>query len=280
MPVFKLDLVFEANGRGWEETYYRNFPSPLFGDANTVASTLAQKRIALSGVPVVIKAYRVTDPLTEGTQGQPFYFNPIVSAGGDAGANGASSPSAAINVGWLVNAINRQRRIWMRGVWDDAITNFGLLNNAAYATWYAKWLQYRTYVLQQAFGFLSTPRAGTRMRVTYSYAAGSSVPTFTFSGDFFDLAQVNTYQRVRFSKFNQKRSPLNREMVVWVTARNAADAAEAIAAGAQTNAGSAIRYGTPTFYTADNLGIERVGRRAPGSPLLHTPGRASKRSRS
>lgn len=280
MPVYKLDLVFEANGRGWEETYYKNFDSPNFGAAATIAGTLASKRIALSGAPVVIKAYRVTDPLTEGVQGEAFYFNPVYAAGGDAGANGASSPSASINVGWIVNAINRKRRIWMRGVWDDAITNFGQLNNAIYATWNAKWVQWRTYVLQQGFGFMTTPRAGVRMRVTYTYAPGASVPTFTFSGDFFDLAQVNTYQRVRFSKFNGSNSPLNRELVVWVLSRTSAEPATAIAAGPMTNAGSALRYAAPVFYAADNIGVERVGRRAPGAPLLLTPGRSKARARS
>lgn len=280
MPVWKLDLVFQAGGRGWQETYYRTWAGPGFASAVTVATTLAQKRIALSGSPVNIKAYRITDPLQEGVQGQAVYFNPPIITPIGAGEAGASDPSTAIVTSWRVDDGELGRRIWLRGVWDDAVNNFGTLQGGPYASWFNKFQTYVTYALQQGFGWMRRPRAGVRLQVSYDYDLDPTIPKFTFIGNFFDDSQINTYQLVRFSGFNGKRSPLNRELIVYVSSRTACVAAEPIAAGPQTNPGRAIRYGTPVFVAATAITVDRVGRRNPGAPLLATPGRRRARARS
>lgn len=280
MPVWKLDLVFEAQGRGWEETYYKNFSASSFGGVNAEVSALADKRILLSADPVVIKAYRVSDPLTSGKQGQAFYFNPKKNPGGAGGAEGSATPSAAINVEFISNTNNSTRRIQMRGIWDAAIRHYADLDSPSYGNWYTYFLQWRTYVLQQGYGWLSRPQVGDSVQVTYNYDIDPLIPEFTFPADWFPADQVNKFRPVRFSRFNGSSSPLNRELIVFVTARNKAVAAAPIAAGPMISPGRAIRYGTPTLVVADNIGVSKVGRRAPGAPLLHTPGRARARARS
>lgn len=281
MPTWKLDLVFEAHGQGWEETYYRNFTGSDFGSAATVASTLATKRIALCGSPVRIKAWRINDPLTPGRQGQANYFQPayVATHGSGEQGNGAASPSSSINVGFINNAENRSRRISMRGVWDDAITKSGSLEGPQYAAWLAVFNVWRTYVLQQGFGWLKRPRAASDVPVSYSIV-NPVMPLFTFpAGTFTDPGDVGTFKLIRFSKFNGSTSTLNRELVVRVLTTATAEAAAPIAAAAMITPGRAIIYGTPAFIVADNVGVERAGRRAPGRPLLLTPGRSRARRR-
>lgn len=274
MPVWKLDLVFEANGRGWEETYYRNFSGSDFGSAFTVANTLAQKRIGLSAAPVVIKAYRVTDPLTIGRQGQVFYFNPVISAAQRPDDVGAADPATSINIGFIQNAQNLTRRIQLRGVWDDAIRNFGQLDGGPYAAWFQVFGVYRTYLLQQGFGWLNRARAFQNQPVSYSIAVNPVIPVFTFPAAALVGIPDDSFFMARFSRFNGSSSLLNRELILLKASATTASAAAPIAAGPMITPGRAIIYATPALVTADNVGVERVGRRAPGRPLLLTPGHA------
>ncbi len=284
MPVYKLDLIMQAGGKGWRETYYRNF-SGGFGTVLTVANTLAQKRALLNGQPVLIEAYSISDPLTPGRQGQSVYFNPpyqgapdaVTGIGGIAG--GAAGPSVSINVEFLNEAANASRRIQLRGVWDDAITHFNQLESTAYAGWYSQFLAWRSYLLQQQFGWMR--RAPLKESfVAYSFAVNQQFPTFTFDDPaFFDAAEEGKYLSLRFSKFNGGKSVLNREIVVQVTGPAEAQAARPIAAGPMITEGKAIKYSAPAFVGADNIGVSRVGRRATGRPLLRTPGRSGARAR-
>lgn len=284
MPAYKLDLIMQANGKGWRETYYRQFSGDI-GSVNTVAVTLAEKRAALNGNPVVIEAYSVSDPLTPGRQGESFYFNPPIVAAPplvaiSTAATGAASPSASINIRWLSSVNNATRRTQMRGILDGAITDFNQLESAAYGAWYKAFLTLRTYLLQQQFGWIRTPQLKESV-VSYAFVGAAQVPTFTFSDEtFFDVLLKDKFVSLRFSKFNGSRSPLNRELVCQVTSQNTAVAAVPIAAGPMTTVGKAIQYGTPVFVAADNIGVERVGRRATGRPLLRTPGRARAKARS
>lgn len=280
MPVFKLDLIFEAGGRGWEETYYRTFPNSDFASAFGVADTLAAKRIVLSAAPVVIKAYRLQDPLTPGRQGSVFYFNPVKAATAGPDQKGAASPDTTINTTWVENATNASRTLGLRGIWDAAITNFNSLNDPSYAAWYAEFVKYAGYLKQQGFGWLKRTATHRNVIVTYSIAVNPLVPVFTFPPGKLAWTGEPYFTTIRLSRFNGSSSELNRELVVKVTSETTAEAAAPIAVGPMITGGRAIIYGTPTFAAADVIGVTRVGRRAPGAPLLFTPGRRRARARS
>lgn len=279
MPVYKLDLIFEAFGRGWEETYYRNFPQPDFASANAVAVALAQQRIVLSAPPVRIKAYRLQDPLTAGRQGSVFYFNPEAVAVDPGGDQGAASPDTTINVDWINSAENLTRTVGMRGIWDIAVRQFNQLNSPGYAQWLTVFNGYVTWVKSKGFGWLSRVRVGPAVVVTYSMA-DPIVPLFTFPTGTFGAGPYNPkFRVVRFSKFNGSRSELNRELVVEVLTDTTARAAAPISAGPMITPGRALLYTAPAFKVADIIGVARVGRRSPGAPLLYTPGRRRNRPR-
>lgn len=279
MPTFKLDLIFEIKGRGFRETYYRNFPQPDFASAFTVANTLANKRIRLCGKPVTIKAYSLEDPITPGRQGSVFYFNPVIAAPTGDTDPGAASPDTTINTTWIFNANNATRTLGMRGPWDDAITNFNDLNSPAFAAWNAEFITFRSYLTQQGFGWMQRVQAASNIPVTYS-VVNPILPLFTFPlGTFGASPYAQPFRLIRFSRFNGSRSDLNRELVCRVISDTTAEAAAPIAAGPMITPGRAILYGTPVFRAADTIGVTRVGRRAPGSPLLYTPGRRRARSR-
>jgi hypothetical protein len=279
MPVYKLDLIFEAFGRGWEETYYRNFPQADFGSANAVAVALAQQRIVLSAPPVRIKAYRLQDPLTAGRQGSVFYFNPEAVAVDPGGDQGAASPDTTINVDWINSAENLTRTIGMRGIWDIAVRQFNQLNSPGYAQWLTVFGGYVAWVKGKGFGWLSRVRTRSNVPVTYD-VTDPIVPLFTFPAATFGAPPyANPFRLIRFSKFNGSKSDLNRELIVEVRSDTTARAAAPISAGPMITPGRAILYGEPAFKVADIIGVARVGRRSPGAPLLYTPGRRRNRPR-
>lgn len=279
MPVWKCDLVFEAQGRGWQETYYKDWPGTGFASAQTIMTNLANKRIAMCGKPVQIKAYRISDPLVLGNQGQPVYFNPVKAAPTGEADPGASDPATAILSAWRVDAGTAGRLLWLRGVWDGAITDFGQLNSNDYASWHAKFIAWRDYVLEKGFGWMKSQRSGPSVPVTYSISADPVMPVFTFPAGFLEGVSDGAAFRVRFSKFNGSSSPLNRELVVVKTNATTATVAAPIATGAMISPGRAIRYTAPQFQAADAIIVNRTGRRAPGAPLLLTPGRGRNRPR-
>jgi hypothetical protein len=281
MPVWQVALIHEANGRGWRETYYKNFGVTNFEAAIPEAQTLAGWSIKMKATPVKIKAVSFSDPILEGRQGQTFYFNPPAEATvtNEQAGEGAVSPAAAINITGLHADGNLTRTQPLRGVWDVAITQFNQLSSAGYAAWRDTFLNWRFFLLDKGYGFLHRERAGSA-KATYSYVGTDQFPTFGFPANFFPEEQIDTYQRVRFSRFNKSDSPLNRELVIYVTARNAATSATAISAGPMVNAGRVIRYATPTFKVFSSLNVARVGRRSTGAPLLYTPGRRRNRPRS
>lgn len=279
MPVYKLDLIFEAFGRGWEETYYKDFAQPDFGSANGVAILLAQKRIVLSAPPVRIKAYRLQDPITAGRQGSVFYFNPEHAAIDPGGDQGAASPDTAINTTWIHSATNSSRTLGLRGIWDTAVRNFNQLNTPAYATWNGIFTAYTTWLKANGFGWLQRTRTASNVPVSYSLT-NPVVPVFTFpTGTFGAPPYADPFRLVRFSKFNSSRSELNRELVLKVLTDTTAEAAAPIAVGPMITGGRALLYGAYQFRAADIIGVTRVGRRAPGAPLLYTPGRRRARPR-
>lgn len=279
MAVWKLDLVFQARGKGWVEAYYRDFGGGDFSSANDAANVLAQLRIAMAGVPVEIKGWRITDPLTPGRQGQSNYFNPVKTPTYPEATVNGSDPSTSINIAWLNAGQNLTRRTQLRGVWDQAIQDFGQLQGGGYGTWLQSYHPWRQYLLDKQYGWLHRPHLKDSVFVTYSYAADSQTPSFAFPiGDLDGIAD-GANVLVRFSRFNGSNSVLNRELVCRKEDAIHLVAAAPIVAAPMTSPGRAIIYGAPAFVTATNIGIERVGRRATGRPLLVTPGRSAKRKR-
>lgn len=280
MPAWKLDLVFECRGRGWEETYYADFGVPSFDDMLTIAQNLAAKRIVLAAPPVVIKAYRLSDPLTEGRQGKAFYYKPEAAAPTNPAWTGAVEPSAAVNIGFSKNTTNQTRRIQMRGCPDEIMVEFGQLKGAAYASWALLWENWKLFMLgSPRFGWLSRPTVGAAAPVTYSLAVNPVLPVFTTPANFFTADDEGKNRYVRLRGFNGRHSELNREMQVYVITRSTFTPLQPIAAGPMISPGMVQRYGPPVFVAADVLTIEKAGRRAPGAPLLQTPGRSRARPR-
>lgn len=281
MPAWKLDLIFECRGRGWEETYYADFGVPSFDDMTTIAQALADKRIVLAAPPVVIKAYRVSDPLSVGRQGKAFYYKPAATAPTNSlWLEGAIEPSAAVNIGFSKNVTNQTRRIQMRGCPDPIMTNFGQLGGPAYAAWQTLWEAWRLFMLgTPRFGWLTRSPVADPAPVSYSLVPNPVLPIFTTVADFFPLADVNKVRMVRLRGFNNSSSAANGEMIVRVLTRDTFTPMKALAVGPMLTPGIVQRYGDPTFITADNCIIEKGGRRAPGAPLLETPGRSRGRPR-
>lgn len=297
MPAWKLDLIFEARGRGWRETYYSNFAVANFQGIYDYAIKLATARIAMAAAPVQIKAYSVSDPITKGKQGQTKKFVPRLSAPAWAGNDGATDPSTAINIDFIRAADNSTRRIQLRGCPDGVVNDFGELTGPLFGAWDLKYQAWRNILLgnggqgvNTTYGWFSRlPLDVPAGKVTYAYTPGAFVPTLTFTAppvggiaqDFFAEIDLGKNRYLRIRGVNGGRSPLNGEQILFVTGRNTAEPAKPLALGPMTTSGLAQRYATlPTYAATDNIGVGGAGRRAPGAPLGYTPGRRKARPRS
>lgn len=288
MPQWKLDLIFEARGRGWRETYYADFGTPNFQGVFDYAVKLATARIAMAAAPVQIKAYSVSDPITSGRQGQTKKFNPRLNAPAWPGNDGATDPSTAVNIDFIRAANNATRRIQLRGCPDGIVNDFGELTGPLYGAWEQKFFAWRLILLGQGgqgvnanYGWFSRlPLNVPAGKVTYAYTPGAFVPTLTFPVDFFPEGDLGQNRYVRIRGINGGHSALNGEQVLFITSRNTAETTKPLALGPMITSGLAQRYATtPTFGIADNLGVNGAGRRAPGAPLGYTPGRRKARPR-
>jgi hypothetical protein len=287
MPQWKMDLIFEARGRGWRETYYANFAADNFQGMLPFAQKLATARIAMSAAPVEIKAYSVSDPITSGKQGQTFYFRPRYKAPQWPDNDGATDPSTSVNVEFIRAANNATRQIQLRGCPDGIFDDFGELTGPLFGAWDQKYQAWRAVLLGQGaqpnanYGWFSRlPLNVPAGKVTYAYVPGAWVPTLTFPTDFFAEADLGQNRYVRIRGVNGGTSKLNGEQVLFITSRTTAETAKPLALGPMTTSGLAQRYAIlPTFGLADNIGVKKAGRRAPGAPLLYTPGRRKGRAR-
>lgn len=288
MPALKLDLIFEARGRGWRETYYGDFPVTNFEEMVPIAKKLAAARIAMAASPVQIKAFAVSDPLTPGRQGQTFNFAPRYSAPTWPGNDGATDPSTAVNVDFQRAGSNKARRIQLRGCPDGIINDFGELTGTLFGAWSQPYEAWRLIMLGQGqppnvnYGwFARLPVANVDpSEVSYAYAVGATVPTLTFEAGFFPLGDQKKNRYIRIKGLNGGTSSLNGEAVVYVLTDATAKTTKPIALGPMTTTGLATRYAAlPTFFPCVNVRISKAGRRAPGAPLGYTPGRRRARRR-
>lgn len=151
MPVYKVGLIFECEGRGWSETYYKDFGG-TFEAARLPVESLAQKRAFMMGSPAQIEAYTIEDPLTPGRNGQVYYLNPKLQAVNITQSGGACGPSVAVNIGFRNQALNLSRRIQLRAVWDDAIREWDQLKGSGYAAWLEKFEAWRVFMLAEGYG--------------------------------------------------------------------------------------------------------------------------------
>lgn len=288
MPAWKLDLNFRAESQGWKETYYADFGVASFEGMYPIAKKLAGLRVALSADPVVITSYSISDPLTDGQQGETVDFGPYMEAPSNV-AYGAGDPATSINVGFSNATQKRSRRIYMRGIPDIVVTHFGRLDSVEWGNWSKKFNALRDYLLGLVngqlggtnYGWYKRARVAAAKRAEYAYALNSTTPVFTMPTDFFsaeDLDRGKAY--VRFSGFNNRKSPLNREMIVHVITRETCSPITPIAAFPMLNAGQCQRYQwVPEFVPADRIRVERAGTRRPGAPPLQRAGRSKNRPR-
>lgn len=287
MPAWKLDLNFAALKQGWQETYYADFGLPSFDGMLAVATKLADLRIALCANPVVITSYSISDPLTDGQQGETVDFRPVKAAASV--AEGAGDPATSVNVVFRNATEKRKRRIFMRGVPDSVVTDFGQLASVAWGLWHNKFLALRDYLLGivngQAggivYGWLARKRVAVDPSpVSYAYAVGETNPVFTTNADFFTTDDVGKKRYVRVSGLNGGQSPLNGQLIVRVITRSTFTLLKPIAAFPQSSPGIVRRYATlPEFVAATNVGVERSGTRRPGAPFLQRRGHARAKPR-
>ena len=290
MAAWKLDLHFQALKQGWTETYYADFGVATFDQVATVATKLATLRVALSANPVVLLSYSLSDPLTEGQQGETFDYKPPAAA--PVVANGAGDPATSVNILFRNSTEKRTRRIFMRGVPDDVVNEFGQIGSVAFGVWEGKFNLLRDYLLGivngQAggivFGWLARKRVtgptGNSV-VGYEYPPDTQIPLFTAdTSDFFAADDVGKKRYVRVSGLNGGQSVLNGDQVIRVITRTSFQLLKPKAAFTQTAPGVVQRYQTvPEFIPATSIVVKRAGTRRPGAPFLQQPGRSKARPR-
>lgn len=287
MAIWQIDLNFLARGRSWSESYFADFNLPSFAAITPTAVKLADLRIAMCAPPVEIVSYSVSTPVEAGQRGQTKNIVPIRTATGW-GEQAAGDPATSVNASFQNFATQKSRRLYMRGVPDSVVTDFGQLKSTAYGTWKGLFDAWASYLLAlpnsgstgPVYGWLSREPVGAPAKCEYVIPVGGYLPVFTATPALFAGIDEESLRYVRVSGLNGRNSTLNREFVVRILSESTCQVVQPIAAFPMISPGQIRLYAEePVFVPANLIEVSKTGTRRPGSPLLNTPGRAKDRPR-
>jgi hypothetical protein len=169
----------------------------------------------------------------------------------------------------------KQKVLHLRGFWDAVETNQAYHPELPEAAgWTERLVAWKATLIDGAYGWPSKlPAASAKGdKVTYAGAADNKV-TFTLQAPGMPVATVGTVQQVRFSKFNNSNSILNRALLVSVDDATHLTTIQQVGAGPMLTKGR-FNFRSPSFVAYANTGSISLGERRMGKPLDHYPGRS------
>lgn len=270
--IAKGTLVFEGRSYGWTESLWINKSSLTnLADIYIFFQSLALRRSPMLGAECFIKAIRVSD---EAVVGDALLNYVDIDGNPD---NHADDPNSSLNV-ILRDSLNKRfKHIYFRGIWDDVAKNFGQyqITNPAFTTFFNSWTE---YLLLNDFGWMGVDKAAAKVAGITGYTTDTSgLITFTLDTPIFLGIPAYTRKSVAISRLNGK-SNLNGTLVVNVLTPTTCVTTVATAALPYRLPG-VMRLNQKVFIDAFSANTQRIGRRAPGSPLLDSVGRARVRVR-
>lgn len=269
--IAKGTLIFEGPQYGWTESLWQTNGYTDLGQVYPAFQQLALLRAPMLGAQCKIIGIRVSDEAVSGDA----LLN-YVNIPGDS-TQGADDPSSSLNV-VMRDANNAQfKHIFFRGIWDTVAINFGTYdqNVVAFTNAFNSW---RAYMLSNQFGWMGVNKTLRKQVVITGYTpTNDGLITFQLGDALFAGITPLTRAVVRISRLNGK-SNLNGQLVVNVLTNTTCQTLTPTAALPFRTPGFML-LNTKQFIDASTCNTQRIGRRAPGAPLLASRGRARVRPR-
>lgn len=269
MPDLLYTAVFNGLNRGWTESYVGFQAATNLVSAQTAIQPFWQARAALLGANVRIQATKVSS-ITDIGDSYLVYLDYLGNPN-----EAVNDLESSVNVR-LTSANGRYRKLtFLRGAWD-VVFNDGNFN-ANQAAWLALFNTFAENLIGNSLGWLGVVDNPTTAFVSNYTQLDNGLISFTVTPSVFLPQDINKKKSVRFSGMGIK-SVLNRKLVVIPQTPTTCITAAPIGAAPYQGTGF-ITIPTYVRRTADQVVLQRIGRRPAGAPLLQPVGRGRNRPR-
>lgn len=270
-PVLKYVTIFDSTeGYGWTEIHYKPagvLTPPLDQALNLFVAAVSAPRSVLLGENCSIVGARVSYKVTNGTASYGLRSKIAGTAG-----QGSSAPALSLAVVFKNTDFTKSSITHLRGFWDGVEFDETYRPDLA-PGWQDAFVAWKNALVQGGFGWLSKdPTLSSSGPVTGYTVAASQRVTFTTTTPM-PAATWGTRQEVRFSGFHNRRSILNRQLLVDVAADGLTmTTVNPVGASATSSTGKYNYRGTAFQAYASTASIS-LGERRMGKALNRYPGR-------
>lgn len=281
MPaVIKFVTKFKsAEGRGWEEIHFRQSDSDnpnLKDQLNNYLGNVAPARALLLGRNCAIVDVTCSYPRV-GAIASYGLRQYLPGNGQQASSDWASS----LAVEFVDSTFTRRKITHLRGWWDGIVEDEEYHpERAAAAGWTERFTEWKEALRLAGYGWMSKDAGASRKApgVTYVVNPADNTVTFTIPAPGIVVDEDHRYQEVRFSKFNNSKSVLNDQLLVYVATPTSLVTVNQIGAGPMLTKGR-YNWRQTSFVGYSNTGSISTGERRMGRPLDRYPGRSKARPR-
>lgn len=279
MPAIKCVLIFrDDSGYGWSEIHYRNSESAtpsLAAHLTNLVDYIVPLRAPLLGEDCVIVGARVSYPRDGAIASLPKKM--YVRGSLDHPSTESSTSLACQFVG---NNNTSSKIVHLRGAWDAVIENGEYHPELPLAEGWTDRLQaWKEGLIVAGYGWPTRATATSGKGIVNAYAVSAEQQiTFTLAAPGLPAGTVGKRINVRFSRFNNGKSVLNRQLIVIPTSQTVATTVDPIAVFPSDSKG-AWNFRDTGFTAYTSLQNVDVGRRPMGKPLGRLPGRSPAKAR-
>lgn len=262
-----------TEGYGWTEVHYKLSTSDnpqLNTQLQSFITNVCAARAQILGAGCAITGARVSYPRAGAIASyglRIFYPGPL--------EKNSSSQDDSLAIVFNDTTYTKQKVLHLRGFWDAVETNQAYHPEVPEAAgWTERLIAWKTTLIDGSYGWPSKVPADSAKgdKVTY-VVTGDNKVTFTLQAPGMPAATVGTIQQVRFSKFNNSKSILNRALLVSVDTALSLTTVQQVGAGPMLTKGR-FNFRAPGFVGYANTGSISLGERRMGKPLDHYPGRS------
>ncbi len=281
MPSTDVKCVFifrDSSGTGWSEIHYWNTSSenPLLNvRVGHMVDVVAPARAALLSADCFLIGCRASYPRAASVAS----LSKTLSLQGNLDISGVS-PAVSLATKFTDVSATRHKVTHLRGFWDLVEINgeYHPEGGAAF-DWTGKFNDWKATLINGGYGWRSRDGATSAKGVVSAYSADDDGRvTFIVSADAGLTAQVGKVVSIRFSRLNDSKSPLNRQLLVEVINATTLKTVSPVAAGPFTGQGRySMRIGTFAQYA--QVYDVSLGRRAQGRPFGQLPGRGKPKAK-
>lgn len=275
MPtLLKFLTKFRSDqGYGWTETHYKLSSSDnpqLNTQLSSFIDNVCNARRELLGEGCNIVGARVSYPRAGALASYGLkFFQP--------GNGDKLSASQDDSLAIVFNDVTytKSKVLHLRGFWDAVEANQAYHPELPEAAgWTDRLVAWKTTLISGNYGWPSKSPDISAKGVDVTYTVGVDLRvTFVLQAPGMPAGTVGTIQQVRFSKFNNSQSILNRQLLVHVDDATHLTTVQQIGAGPMKTKGR-FNYRGPTFVGYNNTGSISLGERRMGKPLDRYPGRS------